>query len=272
MYAPDQWEPSVAYNTLSVRSRKAKESMDQSHTNLVMTDEDQLTTAELNERLHAAQGRLIGDPEWQAIEAAVAADPAVRRVDKIVFFYAWGLSDDCDICKRAMFLLSAATRLRDALTRLREGDGACTAGAVNHELPTGLPLPAASKTGELRKERMRARVKMTAARAEADAVDSVPGGPIPIFVPAFDLTRIWNAEETAMLTRAGVTPIDSNGELFLKIDERTAVISYRHWNPVKQVVADMARPAIMICKPVAKNPDDFRWREETRNGVTVKIP
>ncbi|KAK0707044.1 hypothetical protein B0T26DRAFT_806670 [Lasiosphaeria miniovina] len=96
---------------------------------------------------------------------------------------------------------------------------------------------------------------------------------IPIYMLETDVERTWNPHETAVLTNAGVVLVESNGELFLKIDKLTAVISFRHWNPVKQVVADLAVPAVMIYKAAHPNPPlDFVYREENQDGKIFKVP
>jgi hypothetical protein len=132
------------------------------------------------------------------------------------------MSDDCDYCKRAMFLFAVAVCLRDWVMEMKGG----------------------------------------------------AGPRIPIFMPAFDTLRRWNPAEEEFLQQNGVEFVESNGELFLKVDERTAVVSYRNWNPVKQVVADLAKPALMICRPVSDDPEqDFAWKEqENDDGETIRVP
>ena len=100
---------------------------------------------------------------------------------------------------------------------------------------------------------------------------------MPIYLPAFGIVRRWNAVEREFLQGNGVEFVDSNGELFLKVDERTVVISYRNWNPVKQVVADIAKPAVLICRPVSEDPEqDFAWEDEqvgdTDDEETIRVP
>jgi hypothetical protein len=101
-----------------------------------------------------------------------------------------------------------------------------------------------------------------------------PGRKIPIYMPTVDSIRRWNTTEKAFLRSNGVEFVESNGELFLKVDERTAVLSYRNWNPVKQVVADMAKPAVLVCRSVSDDPEqDFAWKEvEQEDGETVRVP
>jgi hypothetical protein len=145
------------------------------------------------------------------------------EMDKIVFFYGNGMSDDCDYCKRAMFLFAIAVCLRDLVMELRGG--------------------------------------------------AAGGQRIPIYMPAYDTLRRWNTQEQFFLGPNGVYFVESNGELFLKVDERTLVLSYRNWNPVKQVVADLAKPAMMICRPVSDDPDDFGWKEvENDEEEIVRVP
>ncbi|KAL2192696.1 hypothetical protein P885DRAFT_72809 [Corynascus similis CBS 632.67] len=97
---------------------------------------------------------------------------------------------------------------------------------------------------------------------------------MPIYMPAFEATRRWSKAEREFLERHGVEFIESNGGLFLKVDDRTIVLSYRNWNPVKQVVADIAEPAALICRSISEDPEeDFAWREEVRgDGETVRVP
>ncbi|KAJ4289973.1 hypothetical protein N0V88_006774 [Collariella sp. IMI 366227] len=113
-------------------------------------------------------------------------------------------------------------------------------------------------------------------RELAQGLDSQRGrSTIPIYMPAYDINRKWTPTEEIFLRKLGVVFVPSNGELFLKVDERTAVVSYRNWNPVKQVVADLAKPAVLICQAVNGDPgQDFRYKEEEREGedpVTVPV-
>ncbi|KAK3299607.1 uncharacterized protein B0H64DRAFT_389130 [Chaetomium fimeti] len=101
---------------------------------------------------------------------------------------------------------------------------------------------------------------------------------MPIYMPSSDIVRRWNAAEREFLESNGVELVESNGELFLKVDERTAVVSYRNWNPVKQVVADIAKPAVLICRPVSDDPNqDFAWKDEQVGDTddeetTIRVP
>ncbi|KAL1838051.1 hypothetical protein VTJ49DRAFT_3099 [Mycothermus thermophilus] len=112
-------------------------------------------------------------------------------------------------------------------------------------------------------------------------VQALGGRPVkrlPIFVPTYDyeLRTTWNGGEGALLRENGATLIDSTGRLYLLVDENTIVVSYRYWNPVKQVVADLARPAAIICRTVSEKDDDLGWVEEqaTINSETtmVRVP
>lgn len=152
-------------------------------------------------------------------------------VERVVFFYGNGLSDDCDYCKRAMFLFAVALCLRELVVEMQ-------------------------------------------AEREAQNVTGSTLGTIPIYMPAFDTLRRWNPAEEEFLQKHGVEFVESNAGLFLKVDERTAVVSYRNFNPVKQVVADLARPAVLICRPVVEDPEqDFSWKEqENDEGENVRVP
>jgi hypothetical protein len=101
-----------------------------------------------------------------------------------------------------------------------------------------------------------------------------PGRKVPIYMPTVDSIRRWNTTEKTFLRSNGVEFVESNGELFLKVDERTAVLSYRNWNPVKQVVADIASPDVLVCRSVSDDPEqDFAWKEvEQEDGETVRVP
>jgi hypothetical protein len=235
VFVTDQWEPSVAYNTLNVCSRIDKGDM-VTNSPASVHNTEYSTEEDLARSLAEERARLDDSAVWAVVADALKGSAGVRDVDKIVFFYSSGMSDGCDYCQRAIFLLAVATRMRDLiLVRRREEMG---------------------DEGGQRKKGKRGS----------------SSGVIPIYMPAFDVSRIWNADEYHFLLGAGVIPIESNGELFLKVDANAAVISYRHWNPVKQVVADIARPAVMICKPVWSPKKDFETKQEQRNGVPFVLP
>lgn len=228
-FAPDSWLPSVAYSPVTVRRRPSQPD----HLGSYPGAEDLRTPDQLVYRLLENRWAIAESAEWRAFERAVRSAPtgrALRSVDKIVFFYALGMTDGSAHCRRAMSLFAVVTRLQELVRELKlEADrGAC-----------GAPL--------------------------------LP----PIYMPAYDIRRTWNYRERALLRWSGVVLVESNGELFLGVDERTAVVSYRSWNPVKQVVADMARPAVLICRAVSGEDaaeGDFRWVEEDRDGETVRVP
>jgi hypothetical protein len=152
----------------------------------------------------------------------------LRGVEKMVFFYATGISGDCEFSKRGMYVLAMVVCLKELLAELR---GETSPGQTA----------------------------------------------MPIYMPAFEIVRRWNAAEREFLHSNGVEFVESNGELFLKVDERTVVMSYRNWNPVKQVVADIAKPAVLICRPVSDDPEqDFAWEDEqvgdTDDEETIRVP
>lgn len=216
-FVPDSWLPSVGYQPIMVGRRMHPQDMWVAFGE----EEEQLGVAGLEGRLGENRARVEASAEWGALKER--GPKVVGGVDKIVFFYGNGMSDDCDYCKRAMFLFAVAVCLRDWVKEMRGG---------------------------------------------------AAGPTIPIYMPAFDTLRRWNPAEEEFLANNGVEFVDSNGELFLKIDERTAVMSYRNWNPVKQVVADLAKPALLICRPVSDDPeDDFAWKEqENDDGETITVP
>lgn len=106
------------------------------------------------------------------------------------------------------------------------------------------------------------------------AIPDPPYKRLPIHMPEHDM-QLWNGGTKINLALYDIHLEPSNGEMFLKIDERTAVVSYRDWNPVKQVVADIAKPAMLICRTVSDDPNgDFEWTEEQQNGGgdPVRVP
>ncbi|KAK3385932.1 hypothetical protein B0H63DRAFT_189460 [Podospora didyma] len=257
-FAADQWRPSVAYNPINVCKRPAKENM----LTMYGFEDDQLSVDDLTTRLELYREEVADSPEWMAIASSLLthsssdgrrsqATTTISSIDKIVFFYSAGMSDDCDYCKRSMFMLAVATRLRELILLTRQQQ---TQSAINPRVCRG--------------EKQENGTTIPAEEASR----------IPIYMPGIDIERTWNENELAVLIKAGVIPEDSNGELFLKIDARTAVVSYRHWNPVKQIVADIARPAVMICKPVqssdndADDNEDFVFLEEERGEEKVMVP
>ncbi|KAK0712574.1 hypothetical protein B0T26DRAFT_340122 [Lasiosphaeria miniovina] len=235
-----QWRPSVAYNAINVCKRNARSEM----FTIYGEEDEQLDPDQLTERLEAYRANVAASAEWRAIaESLTESSEALKSVDKVVFFYSAGLSDDCDFCKRSMFILAMATRLRELILASRGAQS-------DHD-----HRPASDS------------------HVDGTTITTQGNESIPIYMPEIDIERTWNPHETAVLAKAGVVLVESNGELFLKIDERTAVISYRHWNPVKQVVADLAVPAVMICKATRHNPSlDFAYREEDREGEIFQVP
>jgi len=253
VFANDQWEPSVAYNAMYVHYR---------YTNMLTmygNPEDQMSADDMIARLGTYRETIKQSAEWKQLMAVAdlshPENGSLRSIDKIVFFYSTGLSDDCDFCQRATFLLALATCIRELVITARQDyhKNSKPRTANTHEPGTSTGSPGKDKG---------------AGRS------TTSNGAIPIYMPAFDISRRWNPSELSLLRHAGVIPIESNGRLFLKVDATSAVISYRNWNPVKQIVADIARPAMMVCKSPTKNPaDDFGWREEDRDsGERVRVP
>ena len=254
VFAPDQWEPSVAFNTISVCSRCEQSEMARAYGD----ETDQLSADELKERLIIHRNAIAASDEWLAICASLLPrerkpNETIKSIDKIVFFYSTGLSDDCDFCKRAMFLLAMATRIRDLVMASRAGTDNRRSLATER---LSTPGTASDTSVECSANAQPYQPYFLDHLSEGftDLSDSALNCEIPIFMPAFDINRTWNESELSVLRAAGVKTIESNGELFLKIDARTAVISYRHWNPVKQVVADLTRPALFVCKPPTSPP------------------
>lgn len=230
-FVPDSWTAGVGYQAVGVAAWLAVGAMGTS----LDGQGAQIDGEGLEGRLVEERGRVMAGEGWRALVEGVKSGrglgvgvecgkekEVLKGVKRIVFFYGNGLSDDCDYCKRAMFMFAVATCLRDLVAELGGSQGS----------------------------------------------------EMPIYMPAFDTVRRWNATELAFLDSHGVTLVDSNGELFLQVDERTAVVSYRHWSPVKQVVADFAKPAVLVCRSVLDDPEqDFTWKEvEGEDGEMVRVP
>ncbi|KAK4154811.1 hypothetical protein C8A00DRAFT_14095 [Chaetomidium leptoderma] len=229
-FVPDSWMAAVGYQPVSVSLWRHPDEMlvvcaggANGGGGGVAGDGVAIGVELMEARLEADCKRVLESGVWEVFrERAVLGDGVVAGVDKVVFFYASGMGDDCDYCQRAMFLFAVAVCLRDLAAELRSPE-------------------------EKR---------------------------VPIYMPAYDMARRWGVYEKEFLQRNGVEFVDSNGELFLKVDERTAVVSYRNWNPVKQVVADIAKPAVLVCRPVSWDPEeDFAWKDlEVEDGEPVRVP
>ncbi|KAK4145120.1 uncharacterized protein C8A04DRAFT_10884 [Dichotomopilus funicola] len=223
-FVPDSWMPSIGFQPIVVRKWP--------YGVLGMREEmegvPQLTVEGMREAVERAKATIESGLAWRTLresvvgqsESETAGTPnrVLQGVDKIVFFYAEGLSDDTvEYSQRGLFLLSFALCLRDLITSLQNTNN------TSH-------------------------------------TESTPQ--IPIYLPSHDLYRRWNSAELSFLRSNNITLVPSNARLFLTIDATTAVLSYRHWSPVKQVIADLARPAVFICRPVdTYNPDSLDDRE-----------
>ncbi|CAG9986331.1 unnamed protein product [Clonostachys byssicola] len=77
---------------------------------------------------------------------------------------------------------------------------------------------------------------------------------------------IYSAADKRVLAEAGIQVVGGRGGLaFTYIDENTVVISCHPNIPVKQVVADLGKPAILICNEV-KEEGEEKWRVFERHG------
>ncbi|CAH0046347.1 unnamed protein product [Clonostachys solani] len=77
---------------------------------------------------------------------------------------------------------------------------------------------------------------------------------------------IYNDADKRVLAEAGIQVVGGRGGLgFTLIDEDTVVFSCHPNIPVKQVVADLGRPAILICNEVREEGDE-QWRVYERHG------
>lgn len=275
VFANDQWQPSVAYNAMYVQYRYAN------MPNMYGSPEDQVTGEELIARLDEYREKIKKSDEWKAMQKVAELDHPenenLRSIDKIVYFYSTGLSDDCDFCQRATFLLALATCIRELVIVSRQE-------FHKQNPPRASPSPCRSRACSSQSQPSTGHQSLPSSSpksTKSPATSSAPktqnpqtNGAIPIYMPAHDISRRWNHHELTLLRHAGVIPVSSNGKLFLEVDARSAVISYRNWNPVKQIVADLARPAMMICKAPTPNPrGDFAWRTEERlDGEVVRVP
>lgn len=65
-----------------------------------------------------------------------------------------------------------------------------------------------------------------------------------------------------VLDESGIAVLD-NPDGFLKVDDSSVVISFSPNWPVKQIVADIARPAILMWSMVSENAEEDRIKEST---------
>ncbi|KAK7212434.1 hypothetical protein V2G26_019612 [Clonostachys chloroleuca] len=77
---------------------------------------------------------------------------------------------------------------------------------------------------------------------------------------------IYNDADKRVLAESGIQVVGGRGGLgFTYIDENTVVFSCHPNIPVKQVVADLGKPAILICNEV-KEEGEEKWRVFERHG------
>lgn len=69
---------------------------------------------------------------------------------------------------------------------------------------------------------------------------------------------IYNATERSVLGKAGITVLD-DPEGFLEVDESTVVVSVAPNIPVKQIISDIARPALLIWDEVRGEEEERLW-------------
>ncbi|KAM7214725.1 hypothetical protein V8F06_009890 [Rhypophila decipiens] len=262
VFANDQWLSSVAFNAMHVGFRYSTARL----ININRFHGSELSLDDPVTRLDAYREVIKKSEEWRAlmelVEVTHPENGTLRAVDKIVYFYSNGMSDECDFCQRATYLLALATCVRELVITARQEHHKRSRLSSHGSACSPASQPAS-----------RSNSKSKSCKIHDPGPSQTTNGAIPIYMPAFDTYRRWNCYEHTVLRHAGVITIASNGKLFLKVDANSAVISYRNESPVKQIIADLARPAIMICKPPTKRPElDFAWREDERNGEIVLIP
>ncbi|KAK3689247.1 hypothetical protein B0T22DRAFT_490736 [Podospora appendiculata] len=192
---------------------------------------------ELKSRLEADRQDIANDFRWSWLSEIIIGRRSAASIDKIVFFSTTGLFRNSVLPdpypRRAGFLLALATRIRELVIFARQ--------KAHAEQPVDM-----NQLG-------------------------FKNGAIPIYMSASHVRVNWTPAEHELMRSAGVIPVESNGELFLKVDATTAVISYHHWTPAKQVIADIARPAIMSV--LSQDPDSPRARNMlAREYVGFKTP
>ncbi|KAK4206027.1 hypothetical protein QBC37DRAFT_155574 [Rhypophila decipiens] len=260
VFANDQWLSSVAFNAMHVGFRYSTPRL----VNIKTDHGSELSLEDPVTRLDAYREVIKKSEEWRAlmgiVEVTHPENETLRAIDKIVYFYSKGMSDECDFCQRATYLLALATCIRELVITARQEHHKRSQLSA-HE--SACPSQPASKSSS----------KSNSCKSVEPGPSQTTNGAIPIYMPASDTSRRWNPYERVILRHAGVITIPSIGKLFLKVDAHSTVISYRNENPVKQIIADLARPAMMICKPPTKRPElDFAWREDERDGETVLVP
>ena len=93
-----------------------------------------------------------------------------------------------------------------------------------------------------------------------DVLSEKNGGSEPI--PCYVQDPIYNANEQLVLEGAGITVLnDPQG--FLEVDDTTAVVSIAPNVPVRQIISDIAMPALLIWDEVGESEDNAREYKET---------
>jgi hypothetical protein len=82
---------------------------------------------------------------------------------------------------------------------------------------------------------------------------------------------IYTPVDTRVLSEAGFTVVD-DPRAFLEVDEASVIIAIDPDIPVRQIIADIARPAIMIWNKVAPAPDgDVFFADPVSPRVTQMV-
>ncbi|KAK9787177.1 hypothetical protein SCARD494_10707 [Seiridium cardinale] len=95
-------------------------------------------------------------------------------------------------------------------------------------------------------------------------------GPLPVFVQDPD----YSSEHREMLRDAGMEVVGGYGSLaFTYVDDETVVLTCAPGIPVRQIVADIARPAAMIWDPeLSVGGEERGWEVEIVNGEKIYVP
>ncbi|KAK6083946.1 hypothetical protein SCUP515_01642 [Seiridium cupressi] len=119
--------------------------------------------------------------------------------------------------------------------------------------------------------RYRAMTQHSAALTIAAVLGERSGsGPLPVFVQDPD----YSSEHREMLRDAGMEVVGGYGSLaFTYVDDETVVLTCAPDIPVRQIVADIARPAAMIWDPeLSVGGEERGWEVEIVNGEKIYVP
>ncbi len=156
---------------------------------------------------HAAVARLV---------ASRPAAAALARVGRVVAFGCGALAWGGELSPHVMVQHALVLALRDLVVELRRGGGGGGGGASAETATTATTATA----------RPRPR-------------------PPPAEIPCYFREPSYSADDAEVLRGAGAVVLD-NQKAFLEVDDTALVVAIAPSIPVKQVIADIARPAAML--------------------------